>query len=46
MLQFYQESSNVMTEEGKFNHALDSCKKAHDLARQIYREDDYTLYEV
>ena len=34
-----------MTEESKFNHALDSSKKALDLAKQIYRDDDYTLYE-
>ena len=45
LLQFYQESASVMTEEGKFNHALDSSKKALELAKQIYREDDYTLYE-
>ena len=45
LLQFYQESASVLTQEGKRNQALDSCKKALELARQLFREDDYTLYE-
>jgi len=36
----------VLTDEGKFHHALDSAKKALDIARQLYRDDDYTLFET
>ena len=33
LLQFYQESASVLSDEGKFNHALDSTKKALDIAK-------------
>ena len=33
LLQFYQESANILTQEGKRNQALDSCKKALEIAR-------------
>ena len=33
LLQFYQESASVLTQEGKRNQALDSYKKALELAR-------------
>ena len=45
LLTFYQENATIMKEEKKFHNALDSCKKALAIARQIYRDDDYTLYE-
>ena len=45
LMHFYQESANVLSEEGKFNHALDSCKKALELAKMLFRDDDYALYE-
>ena len=33
LLQFYQESANILTQEGKRNQALDSCKKALEIAK-------------
>ena len=33
LLKFYQESASILTEEKKFHHALDSSKKALELAK-------------
>jgi len=45
LLTFYQESANTLTLEKKFHQALDSTKKALEIARQLYRDDDYGLFE-
>ena len=46
MLQFYKETACILSSEGKHHQALDSNKKAVDLARQLYREDDYDMFEL
>ena len=35
-----------MSGENKHYQALDSHKKAMELARQLYREDDYIMFEL
>ena len=35
-----------MSGEGKYHGALDSNKKAMELAKQLYREDDYGMFEL
>ena len=46
MLQFYKETASILTSENKHHQALDSSKKAVDLARQLYRDDDYDMFEL
>ena len=46
MLKFYKESASIFTSEGKHHQALDSSKKAVELAKQLYREDDYDMFEL
>lgn len=46
LLQFYQETALILSKEGKYYQALDSSKKAFELAKLIYRRDDYTLFEL
>ena len=46
LLQFYIETANILSGEGKHHQALDSNKKALEIARQLYREDDYAMFEL
>ena len=46
LLKFYQEMAQLLENEGKNHQALDSYKKAMELAKQIYRDDDYAMYEL
>ena len=46
LLTFYRETAGVLTSEGKHYQALDSNKKALELAKQLYREDDYAMFEL
>jgi hypothetical protein len=43
---FYTETANILSGENKHYQALDSNKKAVELARQLFREDDYIMYEM
>ena len=38
--------AQLLENEGKNHQALDSYKKAMELAKQIYRDDDYAMYEL
>ena len=46
LLQFYVESTEILEHESKFYSALDSAKKAVELAKRFYRDDDYTVFEL
>ena len=46
LLQFYTETAQILAGEKKFHQSLDSNKKAMELARQLYREDDYAMFEL
>ena len=46
LLQFYTETANILSSENKHYQALDSNKKAIELAKQLYREDDYAMFEL
>lgn len=46
LLQFYIETAQILSGEGKHYQALDSNKKAIELAKKIYREDDYAMFEL
>ena len=46
LLQFYIETANILSGEAKHHQALDSNKKALEIARQLYREDDYAMFEL
>ena len=47
LLNFYQETAGIFSNEGKHYQALDSVKKAFELAKTgIYRPDDYAMFEL
>ena len=46
LLNFYTETAQILSGENKHHQALDSNKKAMELARQLYREDDYPMFEL
>ena len=46
LLQFYIETAQILSGENKHHQALDSNKKAMELARQLFREDDYAMFEL
>lgn len=46
LLQLYKESGKQLMLEDKFNSALDSIKKAFEIAKQLYKEDDYAYFEL
>jgi len=46
LLTFYIETAQVLSSEGKHYQALDSNKKAIELAKQLFREDDYAMFEL
>ena len=46
LLTFYTETANLLSAENKHYQALDSNKKAMEIARQIYRDDDYAMFEL
>ena len=43
---FYLETSSIFSNENKHYQALDSVKKAMEIAHQIYRPDDYAMFEL
>ena len=45
LLKFYQESAKIFNLDKKFYQALDSNKKALEIAKQLYRDDDYGIFE-
>ncbi len=46
LLRFYLESCGQLFIQGKYNQALDSIRKAHELGKQLYKEDDYHFFEI
>ena len=46
LLQLYKESGKQLMLEDKFNSALDSVNKAFEIAKQLYKEDDYAYFEL
>ena len=46
LLRFYLESCNQLFIQGKYNQALDSIRKAYDLGKQLYKDDDYHFFEI
>lgn len=46
LLTFYTETANILSSENKHYQALDSNKKAFELAKQLYRDDDYAMFEL
>lgn len=40
------ETAEILGGENKNYQALDSLKKAMELAKQIYRDDDYQMFEL
>ena len=45
LLNFYQESAKNLAAENLFNQALDSQKRAHDIAKLLFKEDEYEMQE-
>lgn len=45
LLNFYQESAKNLSAEHLFNQALDSQKRAHEIAKQLFKEDEYEMQE-
>ena len=46
LLQFYTETAQILTFEGKFHQALDSNKKAYELAPLVMQENEYAMFEL
>ena len=46
LLQFYVETAGILSGEEKHYSALDSNKKAYELTKQLYRDDDYVMFEM
>ena len=47
LLTFYQETAGIFSSENKHYQALDSIKKAFELAKAgMYRPDDYAMFEL
>lgn len=46
LLKFYIESTKQFEKQEQYNQALDSIKRAFEIAKLIYREDDFNLMEI
>ena len=46
LLTFYQETASIFTNEGKHYQALDSIKKADELAPKVFNHNEYAMFEL